>query len=106
MKHHKIYYIVIFFFLANYTLSAQIRGIWLPPNGNNQKSSVTQWIGMVEAKITYHSPNVIHPYTGEDRSGNIWGKVVFAFKQKRKKQEENGEQELMPIPCFQYHTRY
>ena len=53
-----------------------MRGVWLPPDGNNQKSSVTQWIGLVEAKITYHSPNVVHPYSGKDRKGNIWGKVV------------------------------
>lgn len=47
----------------------------LPPNGENQKSSVSQWIGPVEVKITYHSPNV-HAPNGDDRTGHIWGELV------------------------------
>lgn len=47
----------------------------MPPNGDNQKSSVSQWIGPVEVKITYHSPNV-HAPNGDDRTGHIWGELV------------------------------
>jgi tetratricopeptide (TPR) repeat protein len=47
----------------------------LPPNGENQKSSVSQWIGPVEVKITYNSPNV-HAPNGDDRTGHIWGELV------------------------------
>ncbi|HET7437009.1 MAG TPA: DUF2911 domain-containing protein [Thermoanaerobaculia bacterium] len=47
----------------------------LPPNGDNQKSSVTQNIGLVEVSITYHSPNV-HGPDGADRRGKIWGQLV------------------------------
>ena len=31
---------------------------------------------MVEANITYNSPNVTNPRSGEDRTGKIWGKLV------------------------------
>jgi tetratricopeptide (TPR) repeat protein len=46
-----------------------------PPNGDNQKSSVTQWIGPVSVTITYNSPDV-HGPNGEDRTGHIWGELV------------------------------
>ncbi len=47
----------------------------LPPNGDNQKSSATQWVGPVEITITYSSPNV-HGPNGDDRKGHIWGELV------------------------------
>jgi tetratricopeptide (TPR) repeat protein len=40
----------------------------LPPSGNNQKSEVTQYLGLVKATITYYSPDV----AGRE----IWGKLV------------------------------
>ena len=46
-----------------------------PPSGDNQKSSVTQWIGPVKVSIHYSSPDV-HGPSGEDRTGHIWGEVV------------------------------
>jgi hypothetical protein len=46
-----------------------------PPSGDNQKSAVTQYIGLVEVTIRYSSPNVQGPQ-GEDRKGKIWGNVV------------------------------
>lgn len=46
------------------------------PYTTNQKVSVNQWIGLVEANVTYYSPNVIHPRSGEDRTGKIWGELV------------------------------
>lgn len=49
--------------------------ITLPPNGDNQKASVSQWIGPVEINITYHSPDV-HAPDGKDRKGHIWGELV------------------------------
>ncbi len=53
-------------------LAAQISG---PPNGDNQKCRVSQWIGPVEVTITYSSPDV-HGPNGEDRKGHIWGELV------------------------------
>lgn len=46
-----------------------------PPSGDNQKASVTQWIGLVKVTINYSSPDV-HGPNGEDRKGKIWGGVV------------------------------
>jgi Protein of unknown function (DUF2911). len=40
----------------------------LPPNGNNQKSEVSQYLGLVKVTIVYSSPDV----AGRE----IWGKIV------------------------------
>lgn len=53
-------------------LFAVAQGISTPPSGDNQKSQVTQWIGLVKVTITYSSPDV-HGPNGEDRKGKIWG---------------------------------
>jgi tetratricopeptide (TPR) repeat protein len=50
-------------------------GLTQPPSGNNQKSSVSQNIGLVEISIDYSSPDVTGP-NGEDRRGKIWGQLV------------------------------
>ena len=55
--------------------AAYAQGLTLPPSGDNQKSSVSQWIGLVKVTITYNSPDV-HAPNGEDRKGKIWGGVV------------------------------
>ncbi|HLY19034.1 MAG TPA: DUF2911 domain-containing protein [Bryobacteraceae bacterium] len=47
----------------------------LPPSGNNQKASVTQFIGPVKVTIDYSSP-AVHGPNGTDRRGQIWGKLV------------------------------
>jgi DUF2911 family protein len=54
---------------------AQWPGLTIPPNGDNQHSIVTQYIGPVEITIDYHSPNV-HAPNGSDRRGKIWGELV------------------------------
>jgi tetratricopeptide (TPR) repeat protein len=46
-----------------------------PPNGDNERAEVTQWIGPVKISIAYHSPRVQNP-ANNDRSGHIWGEVV------------------------------
>lgn len=66
-----LYTSVCFVVLAT-AMSAQIS---LPPNGDNQQSRVSQWIGPVEVTITYHSPDV-HAPDGSDRAGHIWGDLV------------------------------
>lgn len=56
--------------------SAQIvPGLAIPPSGNNQKASVTQYIGPVRINIDYSSP-AVHGTNGKDRRGEIWGKLV------------------------------
>ncbi len=49
--------------------------IAIPPNGNNQRAEVTQWIGLVKITIAYHSPRV-HFQSSVDRTGHIWGELV------------------------------
>ena len=55
--------------------AAYPQGLTLPPDGDNQKAVVAQWIGPVEVSITYHSPKVTSP-SGVDRRGKIWGALV------------------------------
>ncbi|HVO81461.1 MAG TPA: DUF2911 domain-containing protein [Terriglobales bacterium] len=47
----------------------------MPPNGDNQRAEVSQWIGPVQISIAYHSPRVHFPPTN-DRTGHIWGELV------------------------------
>ena len=70
----KIVFTMLLLVASNNTLFAQ-NGITLPES-SNQKVSLSQWIGLVEANITYNSPNVTNPRSGEDRTGKIWGKLV------------------------------
>jgi Flp pilus assembly protein TadD len=57
-------------------LAAQIvPGLAIPPSGNNQKASVTQYVGPVQVTIEYSSP-AVHGPAGKDRRGQIWGKLV------------------------------
>jgi len=69
--------IIFYLLLLPASASAQLT---LPPSGDNQKSNVGQWIGPVEVKITYSSPDV-HAPGGHDRKGRIWGEVAhYGFK--------------------------
>jgi DUF2911 family protein len=46
-----------------------------PPNGDNERAEVAQWIGPVKISIEYHSPKVHNP-PENDRTGHIWGELV------------------------------
>jgi hypothetical protein len=50
--------------------------ITLPPDGENQHATVTQYLGLVKVTIDYHSPKVHNPRGGEDRRGKIYGTLV------------------------------
>jgi tetratricopeptide (TPR) repeat protein len=54
---------------------AQSPGLTLPYSGNNQKATVVQYIGPVRVSIDYSSP-AVHGTNGQDRRGQIWGKLV------------------------------
>ncbi len=56
-------------------LGAQYPGLTLPPSGNNQRATVTQFIGPVSVAIEYSSP-AVHTAAGQDRRGQIWGTLV------------------------------
>lgn len=68
----KILVTQIFLCLATFAFA---QGISTPPSGDNQKSQVSQWIGLVKVTVTYSSPDV-HGPNGEDRKGKIWGGIV------------------------------
>ncbi len=55
--------------------SQRLAAISLPPGGNNQKATVSQYLGLVKVTIDYNSPSV-HGPAGKDRRGQIWGKLV------------------------------
>jgi tetratricopeptide (TPR) repeat protein len=48
--------------------------ITLPPSGGNQRSHVSQSIGLVTVSVDYSSPHVVRD--GKDRRGHIWGELV------------------------------
>jgi hypothetical protein len=56
---------LIFGFVISFAALAQMT---LPPSGNNQKSEVSQYLGLVKVSIQYSSPDV----AGRE----IWGKLV------------------------------
>lgn len=47
----------------------------LPADGDNQRATVSQNIGLVKVSIEYSSPDV-HAPNGDDRRGKIWGGLV------------------------------
>jgi tetratricopeptide (TPR) repeat protein len=61
--------------LTAITSMAFAQALTQPPNGGNQKASVTQWIGPVAVMINYNSPDV-HAPNGNDRKGHIWGELA------------------------------
>jgi hypothetical protein len=67
--------LVMLLAFANISPAQDFAEIPIPPNGNNEKAEVSQWIGLVKVTISYHSPN-LHGGGGADRSGHIWGEVV------------------------------
>lgn len=72
-KNDKRILLLLIIILSSAILHAQ--SITLPPSGDNQKASVSQWMGLVKVSLTYNSPDVTSP-TGENRTGKIWGELV------------------------------
>ncbi|HYS54704.1 MAG TPA: DUF2911 domain-containing protein [Thermoanaerobaculia bacterium] len=58
------------------TVAGAQTSISLPPDGENQHATVTQYLGLVKVSIDYHSPKVHNPRGGEDRRGKIYGTLV------------------------------
>lgn len=71
MKRHVLSCIV----LLTLVIGVSGQSLTTPPSGENQKASVTQFIGPVKITINYSSPDV-HGPRGEDRTGKIWGEVA------------------------------
>src|SRR5712671_2073715 len=66
---------LILFAISVPVFSQVLSELSLPPNGDNSRAAVSQWIGPVKVTIDYHSPNV-HGGGGADRRGHIWGEVI------------------------------
>jgi hypothetical protein len=66
---------VVLALLSGVSAAAQVAAITMPPDGGNQRATVTQGIGLVRVSIDYSAPHV-HSPAGEDRRGKIWGKLV------------------------------
>jgi hypothetical protein len=72
MKKTSIFLILI---LTGFSATAQeLSEIATPPDGDNEKAEVSQWIGPVKISIAYHSPRV--HFKGAERTGHIWGELV------------------------------
>ncbi|HWA33704.1 MAG TPA: DUF2911 domain-containing protein [Cyclobacteriaceae bacterium] len=68
-------YIIVTLFLSIPSFAQEDSELAMPPNGDNEKAEVSQWMGLVKVTIAYHSPDV-HAATGQDRTGHIWGELV------------------------------
>ena len=66
---------MVSFGAAHTDLCAQERAVLAtPPNGDNQRAEVSQWIGPVKVTVAYHSPRV--HFQGRERTGHIWGELI------------------------------
>jgi hypothetical protein len=61
--------------LAGTLFAQESSELSMPPNGDAEKSEVSQWIGPVKISIEYHSPHVHNP-AANDRTGHIWGELA------------------------------
>ena len=73
MKHAFAVMIMVLLSLASF--GQETSELSIPPNGDNERAEVSQWIGPVKISIDYHSPRVHNPATN-DRTGHIWGELV------------------------------
>lgn len=67
--------VVLLLMLSAPVFSQETSELSIPPNGDNERAEVSQWIGPVRISIEYHSPRVHYPVTN-DRTGHIWGELV------------------------------
>jgi hypothetical protein len=64
------------FALATLIAATATAQLTLPNPGGSQRASVSQQLGLVKVSIDYGSPRVKDPSNGQDRHGQIWGKLV------------------------------
>src|SRR5947199_10275593 len=72
MKIATLLFIVL---TATFSFTQETSELATPPNGDDERAEVSQWVGPVRISIEYHSPRVHHPPTN-DRTGHIWGELV------------------------------
>src|SRR5256885_9753298 len=73
MEIYKWLVLLVFFGLAFTPALCQVHSeIAMPPNGDNERAEISQWIGLVKVTIDYHSPNV-HGGGGADHGAHLGG---------------------------------
>ena len=70
-----LFAVVMLVMLPAALFSQELSELSTPPNGDNERAEVSQWIGPVRISIEYHSPKVHNP-AANDRTGHIWGELV------------------------------
>jgi len=73
MKRTSIPFLILCL-IASSTLGQELSEISTPPDGDNEKAEVSQWVGPVKVSIAYHSPRV--HFKGAERTGHIWGELI------------------------------
>ena len=69
-------YLLVILAITTMAIHISAQALTLPPSGDNQKASITQYLGsLVTVTVKYSSPDV-HAPNGEDRTGKIWGELV------------------------------
>lgn len=63
---------ILILLISSINIRAQVAH---PPEADNQRSKVCQWMGEVEVCVTYNSPDVTSP-SGKSRRGEIWGNLI------------------------------
>lgn len=71
---HLLTALVVVACLGTSALAQEGAELTMPPNGDNQRAEVSQWIGLVRVTIAYHSPRV--HFQGRERTGHIWGELL------------------------------
>ncbi len=74
MKRFLVAAVILSSLLGRSGFTQEHSELTLPPNGDNQKAEVSQWIGLVRVTIAYHSPRV--HFLGRQRTGHIWGELI------------------------------
>lgn len=74
MKRFIILALALLVFLQPFVGGQELSEISTPPDGDNQKAAISQWIGPVKIEIAYHSPRV--HLKGAERTGHIWGELI------------------------------
>jgi hypothetical protein len=76
MKNNKWLFLLLFAGVPFQSARSQVHSeLATPPNGNNERAEISQWIGLVKISIDYHAPNV-HGGGGADRTGHVWGELI------------------------------
>ncbi|MEM8908560.1 MAG: DUF2911 domain-containing protein, partial [Bacteroidota bacterium] len=81
------YTFVLVILSTAFSTSAQVSTV---PQGENQRASVSQNMGLVNIEVIYNSPDVTAS-DGKDRGGQIWGQLIRDGMTKERWMENRGD---------------